>query len=225
VAIAIERKPHAQTNPIHCRATRRNLLTGICGMGSRLVFKNGNIVGDSMADNPIWKRLPSDTDKSFEAFCIYRDMGATRSLKMVAEKLSKSDTIINRWSREHNWVNRVAAYDASLDEKNLDKNAERQEKIKDNAYSDYEFLRKSIENFKTNFERVSFVGINAYEVGNLVELMKKADDYARRAVGLPDKITEQKNEVSGTLNVNTRKLPALPDDTLADILDHAGDSD
>lgn len=150
-----------------------------------------------MADNPIWKRLPSDTDKSFEAFALYRDMGANRSLKAVAEKLGKSDTIIGRWSTNNDWVNRVAAFDASLDEKNLDENAERQKLIKDTAYSDYVFLRKSIENFKQNFEAVRFVGINAYEVGNLVELMKKADDYARRAVGLPDKITESKQEVTG----------------------------
>jgi len=150
-----------------------------------------------MAETPIFKRLPSDTDKSFEAFCIYRDMGANRSLKAVAEKLDKSDTIIGRWSTQHDWVNRVADYDTSMDAKSLDKQAERQEKIKDNAFSDYEFLRKAIDNFKTNVEAMRFVGVNAYEVGTLVELMKKADDYARRAVGLPDKITESKQEHTG----------------------------
>lgn len=150
-----------------------------------------------MSDKPIWKRLPSDTDKSFEAFALYRDMGASRSLKAVAEKLEKSETIIGRWSGQHNWVSRVAAYDASLDEKLLDKNAERQERIRENAVKDYEFLRKSIDNFKANLEAVRFVGVNAYEMNTLLELMKKADDYARRAVGLPDKVTEQKLEHTG----------------------------
>lgn len=158
-----------------------------------------------MAENPIWKRLATDTDKSFEAFTLYRDMGANRSVRDVAQKLNKSLTVIARWSSANNWQERVAAFDASLDEKNLDENAERQKLIKDTAYSDYVFLRKSIENFKENFEAVRFIGINAYEVGNLVELMKKADDYARRAVGLPDKITEQKNEHTGK---DGKDLPA-----------------
>jgi len=149
-----------------------------------------------MADIQIWKRLPSDTDKSFEAFCIYRDMGANRSLKVVSERLQKSEGLIGRWSREHEWGKRVDAFDMAQDEKNLDVNAARQQLIKDNAFSDYLTLRKAIDNFKVNFEKVQFVGINAYEVGTLVELMKKADDYARRAVGLPDKITESKTAVS-----------------------------
>lgn len=152
-----------------------------------------------MAETPIYKRLPSDTDKSFEAFCIYRDMGANRSLRDVAQTLNKSLTLIARWNTENNWQERVAAYDASLDEKNLNDNAERQKLIKDTAYSDYIFLRKSIDNFKKNFEAVNFVGLNAYEIANLVELMKKADDYARRAVGLPDKITEQKTDVKAEI--------------------------
>lgn len=166
-----------------------------------------------MADKPIWQRLPSDTDKSFEAFVLYRDMGANRSLKSVSETLSKSIALINRWSAANNWQERVAAFDASLDEKNLDENAERQKLIKDNAFADYLTLRKAIDNFKTNFEAVRFVGINAYEVGTLVELMKKADDYARRAVGLPDKITENKQEVSGA-NGGAITVKVVYDDSL-----------
>lgn len=152
--------------------------------------------------NDVWKRLPTDTDKSFEAFVLYRDMGASRSLREVAEKLSKSETIINRWSMNNDWVNRVAAFDASLDEKNLDENAERQLVIKSNAYSDYEFLRKAIDKTKNAYLEIDFAKVPSYEISNLVELMKKADDYARRAVGLPDKITEAKNEISGNLKVD-----------------------
>jgi hypothetical protein len=165
-----------------------------------------------MAETPIYKRLPSDTDKSFEAFCIYRDMGANRSLEKLAQALGKTKANFEQMSRRFNWQERVAAYDASLDEKHLDKQAERQEKIKDNAFKDYEFLRKSIDNFKSNIEAMRFVGVNAYEIGTLVELMKKADDYARRAVGLPDKITEQKNEHSGVGGAPIAFRIEYPDD-------------
>lgn len=61
-----------------------------------------------------WQRQDSDTKKSYEAFHIYLTMGRKRSLSKVAEQLAKSDTIIKRWSFTHNWVARVAAYDAHL---------------------------------------------------------------------------------------------------------------
>jgi hypothetical protein len=171
-----------------------------------------------MADTPIWKRLPSDTDKSFEAFVLYRDMGASRSLEKLRQKLAKESPnykrVLQKWSSDFNWQERVAAFDASLDEKNLDENAERQKRIKDNAYSDYLVLREAIENFKENYKRTRFVGVPAYEVSNLVGLMKQADDYARRAVGLPDKITEAKNEdkVSGDLTIRVVYDDKLPGD-------------
>jgi hypothetical protein len=172
-----------------------------------------------MADNPIWKRLPTDTDKSFEAFALYRDMGANRSLKTLSQKLAKSLPFLKEWSSKHDWVNRVAAFDASLDEKNLDKNAERQERIKDNAYSDYLLTRKAIEKYKADYEAVNFKGVPAYEMSNLLELMRRADDYARRAVGLPDKITESKNTNDNRHSGSVTLLSELSDDELDKLLE------
>ena len=62
-----------------------------------------------------WERREDETTKAYEAFCIYRDMGRERSLNKVAEKLSKSDTLIKRWSFTHGWVNRVAKWDDEQD--------------------------------------------------------------------------------------------------------------
>lgn len=63
----------------------------------------------------LWEMQPTDTVKSFEAFQVYRDLGKTRSLQQVAEKLSKSETIIKRWSAKHNWQERIAAWEAEQD--------------------------------------------------------------------------------------------------------------
>jgi hypothetical protein len=165
-------------------------------------------MSEPMADNRIWERLPTDTNKSFEAFAIYRDLGANRSLSKVGEVLGKSGALIERWSTANDWTNRVAAFDKSLDEKNLDENAERQKLIKDNAYADYEFLRKAIDKTKRAYLEIDFSKVPSYEIGNLVELMKKADDYARRAVGLPDKITENKTDttIKGNLNLSWEEM-------------------
>lgn len=62
-----------------------------------------------------WERQPNESDKAFEAFVCYRDMGADRSINAVAQKLSKSRTLIAKWSSQWGWVDRAAAYDNDLE--------------------------------------------------------------------------------------------------------------
>ena len=38
-------------------------------------------------------------------------MGADRSIRAVSQELGKSKTLIDRWSRTHNWVERCRAWD------------------------------------------------------------------------------------------------------------------
>jgi hypothetical protein len=63
----------------------------------------------------IYDRQAGETNPAFEAFALYRDMGINRSLDAVAKKLSKSLTLMGRWSGQHNWVERVSLYDDYLD--------------------------------------------------------------------------------------------------------------
>lgn len=62
-----------------------------------------------------WERRENETTKAYEAFCIYRDMGRERSLSKVAEKQQKSGSLIGRWSRENDWVERAAKWDDEQD--------------------------------------------------------------------------------------------------------------
>lgn len=64
---------------------------------------------------PIWARLPDETPPAWEGFVLYRDLGGDRSLAKVAQQLGKSLTLITRWSAEHDWVARAAAWDAHVD--------------------------------------------------------------------------------------------------------------
>jgi hypothetical protein len=79
--------------------------------------KPGNAERDAVAiaGRP-WDRQPNESPKAFEAFAIYRDMAYRRSLAAVAWKLSKSKTLLSRWSAKHGWVKRVAAWDAYNDQ-------------------------------------------------------------------------------------------------------------
>ncbi len=59
-----------------------------------------------------WERQEGESSKAFEAFATYRDLGAQRSLAKVGQILGKSTALMERWSRQHDWVARVEALEA-----------------------------------------------------------------------------------------------------------------
>ena len=60
------------------------------------------------------ERRKGETEKAYEAFEIYLEMGADRSLGKVAGKLGKSKALMERWSRRNEWVSRARDYDAEI---------------------------------------------------------------------------------------------------------------
>lgn len=75
-----------------------------------------------------WERRDTDTDKSWAAFCVYRDMGAGRSLQGVIDALCEGDNKatgrrraghVERWCSSNDWVARCRAYDEHVDRENL----------------------------------------------------------------------------------------------------------
>lgn len=65
-----------------------------------------------MAELDPWDRQPGETSKAYEAFSIYRDMGAQRTVRGTAEHLNKSLQLIAGWSGKNDWVARAAAWDS-----------------------------------------------------------------------------------------------------------------
>lgn len=66
-----------------------------------------------------WDRRENESSEAYAAFKCYLEM-SPRSIRRVSQELSKSYTIIGRWSRENEWVKRTAAYDSSIvEEKRL----------------------------------------------------------------------------------------------------------
>jgi len=61
-----------------------------------------------------WDRCKGETRKAFEAFLCYRDMGDARRLEDVGKRLGKSMPLMERWSAQWGWVDRVAAYEESV---------------------------------------------------------------------------------------------------------------
>lgn len=74
----------------------------------------------------VWEQLDNETPASFEAFLVYREMGAVRALKKVANVLGCSHTRVVKLSSRHEWTLRARAYDREVDRIRLAANAEAQ---------------------------------------------------------------------------------------------------
>jgi hypothetical protein len=61
--------------------------------------------------------MPGEGVKAFQAFALYRDMLASRSLKRVAQQLKKAEGVVHDWSAKWKWVARCEEYDLYLDRK------------------------------------------------------------------------------------------------------------
>lgn len=61
-----------------------------------------------------WDQREGEGARAFEAATAYFDLGPERSLREVARSLSKSLSLIGRWSAEWDWTERARAYDASM---------------------------------------------------------------------------------------------------------------
>ncbi len=68
-----------------------------------------------------WERRTSETDRAWHAFTVYRDLGASRrSLQLTHDAIygeaAGNLRYVEVWSSEHEWVLRVRAWDAHVDE-------------------------------------------------------------------------------------------------------------
>lgn len=62
----------------------------------------------------VFEQQPKESNKAFAAFKTYLELGAERSLATAADKVGKSKTMIERWSRKFDWPARVQAHAAHL---------------------------------------------------------------------------------------------------------------
>lgn len=69
---------------------------------------------EKWTDKP-WERQKGESAQAYEAFSVYLGMGAERSTRAVARKLGKSASLIQRWSSDKEWQERVRAYDNDVE--------------------------------------------------------------------------------------------------------------
>ena len=67
--------------------------------------------------SPTFNRQPGESSKAFQALECYLQAGPDRSILAVAKQLSKSRTIVGRWSRDWQWGKRALDFDNDQAEK------------------------------------------------------------------------------------------------------------
>lgn len=134
-----------------------------------------------------WERQEKESDKAFEAFVIYRDMGVSRSYSKVAEKLQKSDTLINRWGRTYNWTERAGAWDDELDKET--QKAQRKE-IAKMRQRHADLASQMLEKAANALRFIPEVEIKASDISRMVDVASKLERLSRGDVG---EVIEERN--------------------------------
>ena len=127
-----------------------------------------------------WERQLNESPQAFEAFACYRDMGAARSTAKVSRQLCKSVSLMNRWSSEHEWVKRVAAWDAETDrvarQTHLDG-------IKEMRERHATIARKMLDTADSALTNINPNEVSTNEIARLVEIASKLERISRGDVG------------------------------------------
>jgi hypothetical protein len=67
-----------------------------------------------------WEQQPRETARAFAVFCVYRDLGPSRTLRAAAAAFYQRSTAsterqVDKWSSAFRWVERASAWDRHLD--------------------------------------------------------------------------------------------------------------
>src|SRR5262249_1007304 len=62
------------------------------------------------------RRCRGESRQAYQAWSVYRDLGPARSYHQVANALSKSMTLIERWGSRWRWQDRAGAWEDAVDE-------------------------------------------------------------------------------------------------------------
>lgn len=146
-----------------------------------------------------WERLPEESSKQFEAFCIYRDLGPGRSIQKVAQNRSGSGGVskLKEWSSKYDWVERAEGYDQYLEKIIRETNEDAiQEMVKRHA-EDSKEIQLAIKEQKNDpqLDEMS-PKEKAYFFDALSRSYKTMASLERLSRGVPTENIKQENEVT-----------------------------
>lgn len=135
-------------------------------------------------DKP-WERQKGESEKAFEAFAAYRDMGEKRTIVAVCKQLEKSRTLIDRWKDRWDWTERVRAYDNDLEKE------ARAQAIRDRKAMNTRHINIAMQLQKKALEALNGLSVENMSPKDIKEYIKMATDLER----LNREIADNRDEV------------------------------
>lgn len=134
-----------------------------------------------------WERQPGETARAFEAFVVYRDMGASRSLKKAGQNLNKAITTLAEWSSKYDWVKRVAAWDAEQDR------IARNEMIAEMTATRKKQRKQAQRMQEKGMELLESISLGDAKLSEIVSLLKAGMEQERIAIGDVGEVIEERS--------------------------------
>ena len=157
----------------------------------------------------LWERQDGESAQAFQAFAAYRDMGAERSLHKVAEKLSKSDALMKRWSSQWHWGIRADAWDDELDRRSC---RELQKGIAEMRKNHVGIAKAMLVKSLQALQRIPVDEMTPRDVATMVDVAAKLERISRGEV---TERTEGKQTIAGEVSLHQIDLSKVTDEELA----------
>lgn len=144
-----------------------------------------------MTTRRVYERLPDESSKAYAAFTVYRDLGESRTIEKVQQKLSKSTGYqrqLLEWSATYSWVDRATAYDDYIEaqaRKRVERDAIRRKADMLKRHAD---VGRFLQSKGVEYLRADGKGIE--KSSDAITAIKSGVDMERKAEGLPEWIFE-----------------------------------
>jgi len=157
-----------------------------------------------------FEQQPREHIKAFAAFKTYLELGAQRSLAVVAERHGKSKTMIERWSRRFDWPARVQAHAAHLaaverqaiEGLALEKAIEWDKVHEAVKVAEWQRHKKLIALADEMLERWEKNKAKCGTLEGIARVLELATKLARLAAGMPTEVKEVNTTMKATIDVD-----------------------
>lgn len=158
-----------------------------------------------------WEQQSGESDKSFAAFCVFRDIGSSRSVhKAYVQSTGKTqakqaDGRWNGWASQNNWHTRASAWDGEQDR------VKRQANLKAVAEMGERHAAIALGFQSKVAARLKSINPEELSPADMERWFKTAAMLERLARGEPDSITETKGQFKWL-----KAVLVTPDDNASD---------
>lgn len=161
---------------------------------------------EPVPDREPFERQPKESEKAFQAFLFYRDLGSERTIEKATELYRKQfdmndveygSRVLQGWSAKFGWQVRVEAWDRQLDNHRRKQQLKAIEKMRRKhimiAEACQELAVAELEKFIKLAKSAEFRTITAAE---LIKVLESAAKLERQSLGEPDQIVEERAQIT-----------------------------